>query len=116
VVNDALVLVEAANNRRKAGASARNAVHDAAVQRFRPVFLTTVTTFCGLAPMILETSIQAQMMIPMAISLGFGIVFATLITLLLVPSLYLVVEDLKGAAAAFLRFLFPTAVPEELEA
>ncbi|HIJ74411.1 MAG TPA: efflux RND transporter permease subunit [Candidatus Hydrogenedentes bacterium] len=113
VVNDALVLVDAANRRRNAGArDAHDAVLGAAKQRFRPVFLTTVTTFCGLAPMIFETSLQAQMMVPMAISLGFGIVFATLITLLLVPCLYLVVEDVKGAAASVRAFLFPLPLPE----
>ena len=116
VVNDALVLIDAANRRRREGnLSVRDAVHQATLQRFRPVFLTTVTTFCGLAPMIFETSIQAQMMIPMAISLGFGIVFATLITLLLVPCLYLVAEDLTHAAASTRAFLFPPPVTEETE-
>ena len=108
VVNDALVLVDAANRIRRGGvSSSHDAVLQAALQRFRPVFLTTVTTFCGLAPMIFETSIQAQMMVPMAISLGFGIVFATLITLLLVPCLYLVVEDVNRAGASLMAFLFP---------
>ncbi len=96
VVNDALVLIDAANRRRRGeGMSCHEAVMNAAIQRFRPILLTTATTFCGLAPMIFETSIQAQMMIPMAISLGFGIVFATLITLLLIPCLYLVDEDVR---------------------
>jgi multidrug efflux pump subunit AcrB len=108
VVNDALVLVDAANRRKRAGdRTAHDAVLNATIQRFRPVFLTTVTTFCGLAPMIFETSIQAQMMIPMAISLGFGIVFATLITLVLVPCLYMAVEDVTRAGTAFWHFLFP---------
>jgi multidrug efflux pump subunit AcrB len=66
----------------------------AGVMRFRPIMLTTLTTFCGLAPMIFETSRQARFLIPMAISLGFGILFATVIALLLVPVLYMVVEDL----------------------
>ncbi len=101
VVNDARVLVDAANRRRREGdLSVHDAVLAAAKQRFRPVLLTTVTTFCGLAPMIFETSIQAQMMIPMAISLGFGIVFATSITLLLVPALYMIVADLKWVAGS----------------
>lgn len=96
VVNDALVLIEAANTRkRNPSYNAHDAMLGAAIQRFRPVLLTTVTTFCGLAPMIFEKSIQAQMMVPMAISLGFGIVFATLITLVLIPCLYLVLEDTK---------------------
>ncbi|MDH3774078.1 MAG: efflux RND transporter permease subunit, partial [Deltaproteobacteria bacterium] len=63
--------------------------------RFRPILLTSLTTFGGLAPMIFETSRQARFLIPMAVSLGFGIIFATLITLLLVPTLYLIVEDIK---------------------
>ena len=107
VVNDALVLIEYANRLRAGGATAPEAIHLAGVRRFRPVFLTTVTTFGGLAPMIFETSRQARFMIPMALSLGYGILFATAITLLLVPCLYLAVEDIKslftshGAADAF---------------
>ncbi|OEU64111.1 MAG: hypothetical protein BA870_07145 [Desulfuromonadales bacterium C00003094] len=65
-------------------------------RRFRPILLTSLTTFFGLAPMILETSMQAKFLIPMAISLGFGILFATGITLLLIPALYLVLEDIRG--------------------
>jgi len=96
VVNDSLVLVDYANRLRAGGRSAFSAIHDAGVRRFRPILLTTLTTFGGLAPMIFETSRQARFMIPMAISLGYGILFATLITLFLVPSLYLVLEDLKA--------------------
>jgi multidrug efflux pump subunit AcrB len=66
------------------------------MRRFRPILLTSLTTFFGLSPMILEKSMQAQFLIPMAISLGFGILFATGITLLLIPSLYLILEDLRG--------------------
>ncbi|MFV0437080.1 MAG: efflux RND transporter permease subunit [Desulfopila sp.] len=90
VVNDSLVLVDYANKRRREGFVAHDAITMAAVRRFRPVMLTTLTTFFGLAPMILETSRQARFMIPMAISLGFGILFATVITLVLVPCLYLI--------------------------
>jgi len=67
----------------------------AGIQRFRPIILTTLTTFFGLAPMILETSRQARILIPMAVSIGFGILFASLITLVLIPALYLVVDDCK---------------------
>ncbi len=74
--------------------SAFDAMVAAGVRRFRPILLTTITTFGGLAPMIFETSRQARFMIPMAISLGYGILFATAITLVLVPSLYLILEDL----------------------
>ena len=73
----------------------REAIHNAAIHRFRPVMLTTVTTFGGLAPMIFETSRQARFLIPMAISLGYGIVFATLITLIIVPSVYLIIDDVR---------------------
>ena len=76
--------------------NAIEAIQQAGIRRFRPILLTTITTFGGLAPMIFETSRQARFMIPMAISLGYGILFATLITLLLVPSLYLIVEDVRG--------------------
>ncbi|MBN2309035.1 MAG: efflux RND transporter permease subunit [Candidatus Hydrogenedentes bacterium] len=93
VVNDALVLIDAANRRLREGLAPHDAVLQAAIQRFRPIMLTTLTTFCGLAPMIFETSRQARFLIPMALSLGFGIVFATVITLILVPSLYLVAND-----------------------
>ncbi|WFB37264.1 efflux RND transporter permease subunit [Kiritimatiellota bacterium B12222] len=96
VVNDALVLISFANDRRAHHASAHDAVVAAGVQRFRPIMLTTLTTFGGLAPMIFETSRQARFLIPMAISLGYGLLFATMIILVLVPSLYMIVEDVKG--------------------
>jgi multidrug efflux pump subunit AcrB len=94
VVNDSLVFIDFANQRRRAGASMHDAVVSAGIQRFRPIILTTLTTFFGLMPMILETSRQARFLIPMAISLGFGILFATGITLLLIPSLTMILEDL----------------------
>ncbi|MCP4116646.1 MAG: efflux RND transporter permease subunit [Desulfobacteraceae bacterium] len=96
VVNDSLVMIDFANRRRQDGVTAREAILAAGKQRFRPILLTTLTTFGGLAPMIFETSRQARFMVPMAISLGFGILFATLITLALVPTFYMVVEDFKG--------------------
>ncbi|MBE0596911.1 MAG: efflux RND transporter permease subunit [Desulfuromonadales bacterium] len=96
VVNDSLLLIDRINNtRRQGGAELLQAVVDAAQRRFRPILLTSLTTFFGLAPMILETSVQAQFLIPMAISLGFGILFATGITLLLIPALYLALEDIR---------------------
>ncbi len=94
VVNDSLVLVDYANKQVSRGVTASQAIKDAGLRRFRPVLLTTLTTFGGLAPMIFETSRQARFMIPMAISLGFGIVFATVVTLVLVPCLYLIVDDM----------------------
>lgn len=95
VVNDSLVLIDFANRQRRNGKSAFAAVVEAGVLRFRPILLTTLTTFCGLMPMIFETSRQARFLVPMAISLGFGILFATLIALLLVPCLYLAIEDVR---------------------
>lgn len=95
VVNDSLILVDLANRKRKEGMAAVQAVIEAGAQRFRPILLTTLTTFVGLAPMILETSRQARFLIPMALSLGFGILFATLLTLILIPALYMIIEDIK---------------------
>lgn len=95
VVNDSLVMVHYANRCRAAGESAMDAIVHSGARRFRPILLTTLSTFGGLAPMIFETSRQARFMIPMAISLGYGILFATAITLILVPCLYMVIEDLR---------------------
>jgi len=95
VVNDSLVFIDTANRKRRAGHGLYKAVLETGRARFRPIMLTTLTTFCGVTPMILETSRQARFMIPMAVSLGFGILFATGITLLLVPCLYCVLEDIK---------------------
>jgi multidrug efflux pump subunit AcrB len=95
VVNDSLLLVDHANRAMAGGIARRPAIVDAAIRRFRAIMLTSVTTFMGLVPMLLERSAQAQEMVPMAISLAFGIVFATVITLLLVPCLYMVLEDLE---------------------
>ena len=105
VVNDSLVLITYANERRAAGLSASLAVWEAGLRRFRPILLTTMTTFAGLAPMIFETSRQARFMIPMALSLGFGIVFATAIILLLIPALYVVVDDVVSRLDRFRRWL-----------
>jgi multidrug efflux pump subunit AcrB len=93
VLNDSLIMIDLANRKRKEGASIYDAIHEAGLRRFRPIALTTLTTFGGLTPMILETSRQAANLIPMAISLGFGIVFATSIILVIVPCLYLILED-----------------------
>ncbi len=100
VVNDSLVLVMAINEYRRRGMSAMQAVVEGGVRRFRPILLTSLTTFFGLTPMIFERSVQARFLVPMALALGFGVLFATFITLLLVPALYLVVEDLLSAWAS----------------
>ena len=96
VVNDSLILIDLINRERKSGAALSQVVRDCATRRFRPIMLTTLTTFFGLVPMMLERSIQARFLIPMAISLAFGVMFATLITLFLVPSLYMILEDAKN--------------------
>lgn len=95
VVNDSLVLVDWINRRRREGMSLDEAVSKAGVARFRPILLTSLTTFAGLFPLLLEKSTQAQFLIPMAVSLGFGILFATLLTLFLVPVGYMVLEDIR---------------------
>jgi multidrug efflux pump subunit AcrB len=94
VVNDSLIMVDFVNRAVKEGMPQRQAAVQAGVKRFRAIILTSLTTFCALVPMLLEQSTQAQVIIPMAVSLAFGIVFATVITLLLVPSLYVILEDL----------------------
>ncbi len=96
VVNDSLVLVDWINRRRREGMALADAVHNAGTVRFRPILLTSLTTFFGLAPLLLEKSTQAQFLIPMAVSLGFGILYATLLSLILVPAGYLVLEDIRG--------------------
>ncbi|SDL56084.1 Multidrug efflux pump subunit AcrB [Salinimicrobium catena] len=95
VVNDSLIMIDYANKKRKT-LSVYDAIHEAGLRRFRPIMLTTLTTFGGLTPIILETSSQAYYLIPMAISLGFGIIFATSIILIIVPCLYLIQADLRG--------------------
>ncbi|MGB0952796.1 MAG: efflux RND transporter permease subunit [Planctomycetota bacterium] len=96
VINDSLVMMDLINREREQGIPLNQAVRDSGVRRFRAIMLTTLTTFLGLTPLLLEKSLQAKFLIPMAVSVAFGVVFATLITLLLVPSLYLILEDLKG--------------------
>ncbi|MCH2187041.1 efflux RND transporter permease subunit, partial [Myxococcota bacterium] len=97
VVNASLVLVHHVNARRSEGIDLREAVTMAGVARFRPIVLTSLTTFAGLTPLLMERSLSAQFLIPMAISLAFGVAFATLITLLLVPCGYLVLDDFRRA-------------------
>ncbi|NQT81946.1 efflux RND transporter permease subunit [bacterium] len=96
VVNDSLILIDFLNSKRREGSTVFDAAMAAGQRRFRPIILTSLTTFLGLAPMIFETSIQAKFLIPMGISLGYGILFATGIALILVPSLYLIVEDFRA--------------------
>ena len=95
VINDSLVMIDLINRMRANGSSVFDAVMQSGTRRFRAIMLTTLTTFLGLTPLLLEKSIQAKFLIPMAISVAFGVVFATIITLLIVPSLYMIVEDLR---------------------
>jgi multidrug efflux pump subunit AcrB len=99
VVNASLVLVHFVNGRRAEDAALVDAVRAASIERFRPIVLTAATTFVGLTPLMVERSIQAQFLVPMAISIAFGVLFATAITLFVVPSGYLILEDLRGLPA-----------------
>jgi len=94
VVNDSLIMVDFVNRARAQGLPIKSAAVQAGMQRFRAIILTSATTFFGLLPIVLERSLQAQIVIPMAISLAFGILFATVITLILIPSLYLMLDDI----------------------
>jgi multidrug efflux pump subunit AcrB len=103
VVNDSLVLVDYINRNLDHGEELPETVRKAGEARFRPILLTTLTTFAGLIPLILEKSMQAQFLVPMAISLGFGVLFATFVTLILVPCCYLILEDAKASFRWWLR-------------
>ena len=107
VVNDSLVLIYAANRFLREGDTAHDAIVKAGCMRFRAILLTSLTTFAGLSPMIMERSVQAQFLIPMAISLGFGVLFATFITLLLVPCGYMIREDILHLMGAIKAKLIP---------
>ncbi len=95
IVNDSLVLVDYINRKRQEGESIFVSVRTAGVARFRAIILTSMTTFAGLLPMMFEKSTQAQFLIPMAVSLGWGVMLGTFVTLLLVPINYLILEDLR---------------------
>ncbi len=110
VVNDSLLLVSTVNANREAGMPPERAIVDAGARRFRPILLTSLTTFLGLAPMIFQRSVQARFLVPMAISLGFGVLFATFLTVLVVPCLYGILVDLLAFGHRVLdRFFGPRA-------
>jgi multidrug efflux pump subunit AcrB len=118
VVNDSLVMVDYINRRIREGLTLHEAALQAGARRFRPILLTSVTTFVGLLPLLLERSLQAQFLIPMAVSLGFGVLFATAITLFLVPCALLLSEDLGEAFTRFRRWYlqpFKTAQEEQVQ-
>jgi len=117
VVNDSLVLIDAVNNhRRRHDSTPMEAIMWAGPRRLRPIFLTSLTTFFGLAPMILETEVQARFLVPMAISLGFGILFSTAVTLLLVPALYISLQDWHRLFDRIMARLRPVPTTVEVEA
>jgi multidrug efflux pump subunit AcrB len=111
VVNDSLILVDFVNHHRKAGEARIDAALKGARARFRPIILTSATTFLGLAPIVFfETSLQAKLVIPMAASLAFGILFATVITLALIPTLYLIGDDLTRLVQRLMGHERPTGM------
>ena len=95
VINDSLVMTDFINQRRRQGMAIKQAVVEAGCARFRAITLTSITTFCGVLPIMFETSLQATFVIPMAVGLGFAVMYATLVTLVLVPCLYLILQDLN---------------------
>ena len=108
VVNDSLIMVSFINRKREHHVDLMTAVREAGVSRFRPILLTSLTTFFGLVPLMLERSFEAAFLVPMAVSLAFGVIFATFITLVLVPTAYLILDDVKRGA----RRLFGRDEPE----
>ncbi|WP_037439069.1 efflux RND transporter permease subunit [Shewanella mangrovi] len=104
VVNDSLILVDFVNRARQEGYAIRDAAINSGCERFRAIILTSLTTFVGLVPIMSEKSLQAQIMIPMAVSLAFGILFSTVVTLIMVPLAYIILEDIKKTFSRFFRW------------
>jgi multidrug efflux pump subunit AcrB len=104
VVNDSLVMVDFINRKTRAGEDLFESVIHSGTRRFRPIFLTSITTFAGLVPILFDRSLQAQFLIPMAASLAFGILFATFITLYLIPSAYLAAEEIRTQFGRFMAW------------
>lgn len=114
VVNDSLILVDFVNRAREQGLSVRQAAIDSGCYRFRAIILTSLTTFVGLVPIILERSLQAQIVIPMATSLAFGILFSTVVTLILVPLLYIILDDAKRTSSRFFHWWWRPKKAEDM--
>lgn len=114
VVNDPLILVDFVNRAREQGLSVRQAAIDSGCYRFRAIILTSLTTFVGLVPIILERSLQAQIVIPMATSLAFGILFSTVVTLILVPLLYIILDDAKRTGSRFFHWWWRPKKAEDM--
>jgi multidrug efflux pump subunit AcrB len=110
VVNDSIVFIDQINRNLKRGLSVHEAVHKAGVSRLRPILLTTFTTVLGLAPLILETSKQAQFLIPMAVSVAYGLLIGTFLILIVLPSSYLVMNKFRR----IFRWLISGNYPDEL--
>jgi multidrug efflux pump subunit AcrB len=113
VVNDNLVLLDYINKLRSKGESALRAVEIAAEERFRPIFLTSFTTFIGLAPMMTETSLQAQFLIPTVVALAFGVLFSTIATLFLVPIVYLYLSGFRDNVLSIFKGSKSDEIPAE---
>jgi multidrug efflux pump subunit AcrB len=109
IVNDSLVLVSKMNQSLKEGMPFEQALRDAGLNRFRAIFLTTATTVAGLGPLILEKSFQAQFLVPMAVSVAYGIAYATLLTLVTLPVLLSYANDLRRFFKALRTGQWPTA-------
>ncbi len=103
IINDSLVMVDFINRRRKEGKGMQEAIRESGMARFRPILLTSLTTFAGLTPLLFEKSLQAQLLIPMATSLGFGVIFGTAVILILVPVTYAILEDVRHAFSTLFR-------------
>ena len=110
VVNDSLIMVDFINRQRTVHSDIRAAVREAGMYRFRPILLTSFTTFFGLVPLMLDRSFDAAMVIPMAVSLAWGVLFATAITLVLVPTIYMILEDVREATHKLFRRNTPVVV------
>ncbi|MCL1052081.1 efflux RND transporter permease subunit [Shewanella abyssi] len=115
VVNDSLILVDFVNRARAEGHSIVQSAVDSGCYRFRAIILTSLTTFVGLVPILLEKSLQAQIVIPMAASLAFGILFSTVVTLILVPLLYIILDDIKRTSRRFYRWWWQPSPEVEVE-
>jgi multidrug efflux pump subunit AcrB len=105
-VNDTLLLVDYINRRREEGVTLHAAALEAGGRRFRPIMLTSVTTFVGLLPLMMDRSLHAQFLIPMAVSLAFGVLFATTVTLYLIPCALLMAEDIRQVLGQFRSWYF----------
>jgi multidrug efflux pump subunit AcrB len=111
-VNDSLVMVDYVNHRRAEGSTLREAALQAGARRFRPIMLTSITTFVGLLPLLMDNSLQAQFLIPMAVSLAFGVLFATVVTLYLIPCAMIAADDIYQLLVSAKRWYFRPFIRE----